>query len=145
MALHRLANQPCWPRLSCHPISINNMVHIDTFDQTRWPQKPIFMALHRLRLNRADLVCYATQQHGAYRHIQLNISAPATHFHGLVLFNDSTMLTSSIMPPNHWQPIIIALWQINHFRLSLAMSYVYACANYQFSSSIHNHSNTTSQ
>ena len=37
MALHHLATQPYWPRLSCHPISINNVVHIDTSDPTHWP------------------------------------------------------------------------------------------------------------
>ena len=33
------------------------MVRIDTFDPTRQPQQLIFMALHRLGPNRANLVC----------------------------------------------------------------------------------------
>ena len=48
LTMHRMATQPCWPHLSCHPISINNMVHIDISDPTHWPQQPIFMALRCL-------------------------------------------------------------------------------------------------
>ena len=46
----RPITQPCWPRLSCHPIS---MVYIDTSDLTR---------------HRADLVCHATYSLATHHH-----------------------------------------------------------------------------
>ena len=64
--------QPCWPRLSCHPIStihISGLVHTDTSDPTR---------------NRADLVCYATQ-------------SLATHYHGVATNQSFKALIGNVL------------------------------------------------
>ena len=118
--------------IHCQPgyfstIHIIRLVHINTSDPTH---------------NRAELVCDATQSLWCIQ------THPTQH---------TSVLTPSIMPPIHKQPIIMALKQNNHFRLSVAMFQVYTCArvptctlfikqlNYQFPSSIHYYSNTTSQ
>ena len=128
--------QPCWPRLSCHLIS---MVHIDTSDPT---------------CNRTDLF-----YHAANNMVHIDTSDPTHNRANLVFHATQSLATQRCgVAINQFNSHMTQyLGVISQFKLSLAMSHVCACAseptctsiiklsNYQFSSSIYYHIRTISQ